>query len=215
MAQYPTLTAATREEFGKGFARRLRRAGKIPGVIYSGHTENVHFAVDRLEFTAVVRNHGSNAIVEFDIDGEKHLTMVKHIDQNVLTFDIDHVDMLAINRDERVEVEVPIVAEGEVFAGAMLIQEADTLLVEADVLSIPEELVVSVEGIEAGNVIAAGDIALPEGVTLANDPEGCSSSTSPSKRLLKFPKRAKRAPRTLLGDAGKDEGTEEGSENDN
>ncbi|AKK08279.1 50S ribosomal protein L25/general stress protein Ctc [Corynebacterium testudinoris] len=214
MAQYPTLTAATREEFGKGFARRLRRAGKIPGVIYSGHTENVHFAVDRLEFTAVVRNHGSNAIVEFDIDGEKHLTMVKHIDQNVLTFDIDHVDMLAINRDERVEVEVPIVAEGEVFAGAMLIQEADTLLVEADVLSIPEELVVSVEGIEAGNVIAAGDIALPEGVTLANDPELLVFNIT-FEEVAEVPEEGEEGTEDAVGDAGKDEGTEEGSENDN
>lgn len=214
MAQYPTLTAATREEFGKGFARRLRRAGKIPGVIYSGHTENVHFAVDRLEFTAVVRNHGSNAIVEFDIDGEKHLTMVKHIDQNVLTFDIDHVDMLAINRDERVEVEVPIVAEGEVFAGAMLIQEADTLLVEADVLSIPEELVVSVEGIEAGNVIAAGDIALPEGVTLANDPELLIFNIT-FEEVAEVPEEGEEGTEDAVGEAGKDEGTEEGSENDN
>lgn len=214
MAQYPTLTAATREEFGKGFARRLRRAGKIPGVIYSGHTENVHFAVDRLEFTAVVRNHGSNAIVEFDIDGEKHLTMVKHIDQNVLTFDIDHVDMLAINRDERVEVEVPIVAEGEVFAGAMLIQEADTLLVEADVLSIPEELVVSVEGIEAGNVIAAGDIALPEGVTLANDPELLVFNIT-FEEVAEVPEEGEEGTEDAVGEAGKDEGTEEGSENDN
>ncbi|GAB2505197.1 General stress protein CTC [Corynebacterium atrinae] len=214
MAQYPTLTAANREEFGKGFARRLRRAGQIPGVIYSGHSENVHFAVDRLEFTAVVRNHGSNAIVEFDIDGEKHLTMVKHIDQNVLTFDIDHVDMLAINRDERVEVEVPIVAEGEVFAGAMLIQEADTLLVEADVLSIPEELVVSVEGIEAGNVVTAGDIALPEGVTLANDPEMLVFNIT-FEEVAEVPEEGEEGTEDAVGEAGKDEGTEEGSENDN
>jgi large subunit ribosomal protein L25 len=171
MAQYPTLTATPRDEFGKGFARRLRVAGRIPGVIYSGTTENVHFSVDRIEFTAVIRNQGINAIVELDIDGEKHLTMVKHIEQNVLTLDIDHVDLLAITRGERVEVEVPVIAEGEVFSGAMLIQEVDTLLVEADVLEIPEEIVVSVEGIEAGNVINAGDIKLPTDVTLVDDAE--------------------------------------------
>lgn len=171
MAQYPTLTATPREDFGKGFARRLRTAGRIPGVIYSGTTDNVHFSVDRVEFTAVIRNQGVNAVVELDIDGEKHLTMVKHIDQNILTLDIDHVDLLAITRGERVEVEVPVLSEGEVFSGAMLIQEVDTLLVEADVLEIPEEIVVSVEGIEAGNVITAGDIKLPTDVTLVDDAE--------------------------------------------
>lgn len=171
MAQYPTLTATPREDFGKGFARRLRTAGRIPGVIYSGTTDNVHFSVDRVEFTAVIRNQGVNAVVELDIDGEKHLTMVKHIDQNILNLNIDHVDLLAITRGERVEVEVPVLSEGEVFSGAMLIQEVDTLLVEADVLEIPEEIVVSVEGIEAGNVITAGDIKLPTDVTLVDNAE--------------------------------------------
>lgn len=171
MAQYPTLTATPRDEFGKGFSRRLRAAGRIPGVIYSGTTENVHFSVDRIEFTAVIRNQGVNAIVELDLDGEKHLTMVKHIDQNVLTLNIDHVDLLAITRGERVEVEVPVLHEGDVFPGAMLIQELDALRVEADVLEIPEEITVSVEGLEAGTAIHAGDIALPADVTLADDAE--------------------------------------------
>lgn len=171
MAKYPTITATPREEFGKGFARRLRAAGRIPGVLYAAGTDNVHFSVDLLEFTAVVRNQGVNAVLELDIDGEKHLAMVKHVDQNVLTFDIDHVDLLAIHRGERVEVEVPVIAEGEVFPGSMLIQEVDTLRVEADVLEIPEELVVSVEGLQAGSTVTAGDISLPQDVTLADDAE--------------------------------------------
>ncbi|NLF90354.1 MAG: 50S ribosomal protein L25/general stress protein Ctc [Corynebacterium marinum] len=171
MAQYLTLTATPRDEFGKGFARRLRTAGRIPGVVYSGTTENVHFSVDRIQFTAVIRNQGVNAIVELDIDGEKHLTMVKHIDQNVLTLNIDHVDLLAITRGERVEVDVPVIHEGDVFPGAMLVQELDALRVEADVLEIPEEITVSVEGLEAGTAIHAGDITLPEGLTLVDDAE--------------------------------------------
>lgn len=171
MAKYPTLTATAREEFGKGFARRLRREGRIPGVIYSGTTENVHFSVDRLELTAVVRNDGANAIVEFDIDGEKHLTMVKHIDQNVLTFDIDHVDMLAIKRGERVEVEIPVEVEGEPEPGLMYVQDADVVLVEADVLEIPDSFTVSVEDLGLEDKIYAENVTLPEGVTLVADPE--------------------------------------------
>ena len=102
MADYKTLQAEPRTEFGKGAARRLRREWRVPGVIYSGDTETIHFSLPLLEIQSLVRNHGVNAIVEIELEGEKHLTMVKHVDQNVLTFDIDHVDLLAIKRGEKV-----------------------------------------------------------------------------------------------------------------
>lgn len=213
MAKYPTLTAAPREEFGKGYARRLRVAGRIPGVIYSQGAENVHFSVDRIEFTAVVRNQGVNAVVELDVDGEKHLTMIKHIDQNVLTLDIDHVDMLGIKRGERVEVEIPVIHEGEVFSGAMLIQEVDSILVEADVLEIPDEIVVSVEGIEAGTVINAGDITLPEDVKLVDDAELLVFNIT-FEEVAEVPEEGEEGTEDAVGAAGKDEGSEEGSTND-
>ena len=208
MAKYPTLTADPSDEFVMGCARSLRGAGRVPGVIYSAGAENVHFSVDRVEFTAVVRNQGVNAVVELDIDGEKHLTMIKHIDQNVLTLDIDHLDMLGIKRGERVEVEVPVIAEGEVYSGAMLIQEVDTILVEADVLEIPEEIVVSVEGIEAGNVINAGDITLPEDVTLVDDAELLVFNIT-FEEVADVPEEGEEATEDAVGEAGKDEAAED------
>ncbi len=171
VTKYLTLPAEARTEFGKGSARRLRRDRKVPGVIYGVGHENVHFAIDLLALTAVVRNQGANAVIELEIEGEKHLTMIKHIDQNVLTFDIDHIDLITIKRGERVEVEVPVIAEGNPFADGLLIQEVDTILVEAGVLEIPEEIIVDIEGKEAGTQITAGDIVLPEGVSLADDAE--------------------------------------------
>ncbi len=171
MAETPIMQAQVRDEFGKGAARRARRAGLVPGVLYGVDHEPFHFAIDLLKLTALIRNQGVNAVLELELDGQQHLSMVKHIDQNVLTLDIDHIDLISIKRGERVEVEVPVIAEGEPFSGAMLIQEVDTLRIEADVLSIPEEIVVSVEGIEAGNQFAAGDITLPEGATLVDDAE--------------------------------------------
>ena len=96
MAQRPVIKAEARTEFGKGVARRLRRDWKVPGVIYGAHQEPVHFAVPLLDIQSLVRNNGVNAVLELEIDGEQYLTMVKHVDQNVLTFDIDHVDLLAI-----------------------------------------------------------------------------------------------------------------------
>ena len=165
-SERPVLKAEVRSEFGKGFARRLRAAGKIPGVVYGHAVDVLHFAVDRLEMTAVVRNQGVNAVFELELEGEQHLVMVKHIDQNVLTFDIDHIDLLSIKRGEKVEVEVPLAIEGEPAPGLMFIQDADVLLVESDVLNIPEEIAVSIEGLEDGTVVTAGDITLPEGTTL-------------------------------------------------
>lgn len=166
-SERPVLKAEVRSEFGKGFARRLRVAGRVPGVVYGHAVDVLHFSVDRLELTALVRAQGVNAVFELDLEGEQHLVMVKHIDQNVLTFDIDHIDLLSIKRGEKVEVEVPVVLEGEPAPGLMSIQDADVLLVEADVLNIPEEIVVSIEGLEDGTVVTAGEVSLPEGTTLA------------------------------------------------
>lgn len=165
------VEATTRTEFGKGAARRARRAGLVPVVVYGHGMDPLHLTVNRLDFTSVVRNNGVNAIVELNIDGDKQLAMIKHLDQNVLTFNIDHIDLQAIKRGEKVEVEVPITTEGEVAPGAMFIQDADVLLLEADVLSIPEEIVVSIEGMEIGSQILAGDIEMPEDCTLVADPE--------------------------------------------
>ena len=166
MAQRPVIKAEARTEFGKGVARRLRREWKVPGVIYGSHQEPVHFAVPLLDIQSLVRNNGVNAVLELEIDGEQYLTMVKHVDQNVLTFDIDHVDLLAIKRGEKVEVEIPVTLTGEPAPGTMHIQDADVLLVEADVLNIPEELEVSIEGLEEGAVITAADVTMPEDTTL-------------------------------------------------
>ena len=172
MAITPTvIQGERREEFGKGSARRLRRDGKIPGVLYEKGIDNVHFAVDRIEMTAVVRNDGTNAIVELELDGEKLLAMVKHIDQNVLTLEIDHIDLFGIKRGEKVTVEVPVVTEGEAAPEAVVLQEADVVEIEIDALSIPDELTISIEGKEIGDVLYASDLTLPEGAELISDPE--------------------------------------------
>ena len=172
MAITPTvIKGERREEFGKGSARRLRRDGKIPGVLYEKGIENIHFAVDRIEMTAIVRNDGANAIVELELDGEKLMAMVKHIDQNVITLDIDHIDLLGIKRGEKVTVEVPVVTEGEAAPGAVVLQETDYVEIEIDALSIPDELTVSIEGKEIGDTLHASDVKLPEGAELISDPE--------------------------------------------
>lgn len=163
------LEAAVRTEFGKGASRRARVAGQVPAVIYGKGFDPKHILVDRLAFTAVVRRHGVNAVLNLDIEGEKQLAMIKSVDQNVLTLEIDHADLLAIHRGETVEVDVHVTHEGTPAPGATVMQDAETIKVSADVLSIPEHITVSVEGAEAGTQITAGEIALPEGVTLVDE----------------------------------------------
>ena len=167
----PVVKAEARNKFGKGAARRLRREWKVPGVIYGPNTDPIHFAVPLLEIETLIRYNGVNAVLELEIDGEQHLTMVKQIEQNVLTLDIDHIDLLSIRRGEKVEVEVPVMLEGEPAPGMMSVQDADVLLVEADVLNIPEEITVSIEGLENGTVVTAADLTMPEDPTLVADGE--------------------------------------------
>lgn len=164
------IDARNRTEFGKGAARRARVAGDIPVVIYGTALDAPkHILVDTLDFHAVIRNHGVNAVLDVNIEGESQLSMVKAVDQNPLTLDIDHADLLAIHRGEKVEVEVPVVPTGELAPGALLMQDAETILVNAPVLAIPEEIEVSVEGAEVGTMVHAGDVTLPEGLVLTDD----------------------------------------------
>ncbi len=166
------LEARNRTEFGKGAARRARRAGDIPVVIYGGDLESpLHVLVDSIDFHAVIRNHGLNAVINLDVEGEIQLSMVKAVDQNPLTLEIDHADLLAIRRGETVEVEVPVTYVGEPAPDTLVMQDAEVILVEAPVLSIPEEIEVSIEGAEIGTQITAGEISLPEGVKLTDDEE--------------------------------------------
>lgn len=170
MAQ-KTLAAPTRTEFGKGAARRTRRAGNIPAVVYGHGADPIHVAIDNLGFLAIVREEGVNAVIALDIDGKETTALVKSIAQNPLTREIEHVDFLTVKKGEKVEVEVPLLVEGEVAPGATLLVELDVLKVNADALNIPEDLVISVEGLETGSAITAADVKLPENVELVDDPE--------------------------------------------
>ncbi|GAB3274084.1 50S ribosomal protein L25/general stress protein Ctc [Sinomonas notoginsengisoli] len=163
------LAADVRTEFGKGYARRTRVAGKIPAVIYGHGADPLHVALPGRETTLALRV--ANALLTLDIAGEEHLAIVKDVQRNAVRQTIEHIDLLTVRRGEKVSVDVPVHVTGEVAPGFVANQEAVTVSVEAEATHLPTALEVSVEGHEAGQHVHAADIVLPRGVTLLTDPE--------------------------------------------
>ena len=165
------IDADVRTEFGKGAARRTRRAGRIPAVLYGHGTDPQHLSLPSLEFARVVREQGRNAVLTLSIAGKPQLALTKTVVTHPIRPYIEHVDLVVISRGEKVAVEVQIVITGEAAVDTLVTQEMNTIEVEADVSSIPEQVEVSVEGLQAGTQIHASDVPLPEGTTLRADGE--------------------------------------------
>ncbi|AWK73934.1 MULTISPECIES: 50S ribosomal protein L25/general stress protein Ctc [Rhodococcus] len=171
MSDENTLVAAVRTEFGKGAARRARRDGQVPAVLY-GHGEDPrHLNLPSRDFAAILRAHGTNAILNLDIDGTPQVALTKSVVIHPIRNYIEHADLLVIKKGEKVTVEVPVVVTGEAASGTLVAQDAATIALEADALHIPEQIEVSVEGLEAGTQILANQLELPKGSTLQADPE--------------------------------------------
>lgn len=174
MAKAPTtnqLTAAVRSETGKGASRRARRDGKVPAVLYGHGTDPQHLELPAHDYAAVLRNSGTNAVLVLDINGKQQLALTKALDIHPIRRTIQHADLLVVKRGEKVIVEVNVVLEGESFPGTLVTSDATVVEIEAEALSIPEQLTISIEGAEAGTQVTAGELELPKGVSLISDPE--------------------------------------------
>ncbi|MEV4310694.1 50S ribosomal protein L25/general stress protein Ctc [Actinocrispum sp. NPDC049592] len=165
------LAAESRTEFGKGAARRTRRAGKIPAVLYGHGSDPKHLALPALEFARVVREHGQNAVLTLDVDSKSELALTKTVTTHPIKNYIEHVDLLLVQRGEKVSVEVPVVLTGDPAASTLVTQDLTTLAIEVEALHIPEQVEVSIEGAAAGTQILAAQVPLPRGATLVTDAE--------------------------------------------
>ncbi|MGF0308866.1 MULTISPECIES: 50S ribosomal protein L25/general stress protein Ctc [Nocardiaceae] len=165
------LTAQVRTEFGKGAARRARRDGLVPAVLYGHATDPQHLALDARAFAAVLRNDGTNAVLTLDIAGKSQLALTKSIVVHPIRRSIEHADLLVLKKGERVTVEVNVIVEGDAAPGTLVTTDSTAVEIEADALEIPENFVVSVEEAQIGTQITAADLDLPSGVTLVSDGE--------------------------------------------
>jgi len=167
------ISAEPRTEFGKGGARRTRRAGLVPAVLYGHGEKPQHIALPAREFAAAIRHGGLNQVFTIDIAGGTGTTLAlpKAIQRDPIKDTFEHVDLLIVKRGEKVQVDVPVTLVGEAARNTLIVTESNTLAVTAEAMHLPSSLEVSVEGLEAGTQIVAGDVTLPRGTDLAVEPD--------------------------------------------
>ncbi len=163
------LVGELRTEFGKGPARQARRAEKIPAVIYGHGADPLHVLLPSKSTTLAVRT--ANALLSIDIDGEEHLALAKDVQRDPVRQIVEHIDLLTVQRGEKVQVEVAVHIEGEVKPGAVMNLEVPTVLVEAEATHLPNHLVVTVTGHDVGDHVHASDVILPANVEMITDAE--------------------------------------------
>ena len=163
------LIAELRTEFGKGAARRIRRADKVPAVLYGHGTDPIHIALPGHETLLALRT--ANALLSIEVDGSSQLALPKQVQRDPLRHTIEHVDLVIVRRGEKVTVDVAIHLVGEAGPDTLVVVDHNTVPVEAEATQIPEQIVVSVAELPPGTQILARDLQLPDGSIIDLDPE--------------------------------------------
>jgi len=168
------ISAEPRTEFGKGGARRTRRAGKIPAVLYGHGEKPKHIALPARDFSNALRHHGSNQVFSIELpDGTRTLALPKALQRDPIKDSIDHVDLLIVRAGEKVQVEVRVSVTGELdkASAGLVVQELDTVSLLVEATNAPELVEVSIDGLGAGQHVTAAQVKLPADVELVTDPE--------------------------------------------
>ncbi|HYY79185.1 MAG TPA: 50S ribosomal protein L25/general stress protein Ctc [Actinomycetes bacterium] len=177
------LAAENRADTGKGAARRLRAAGRVPAVLYGHGGQPKHLSVDAREFGHALRTDaGSNVLLELRVGRGKHLALAKEIQRHPVRGTFTHVDFLLVRRGEKVTVAVPVHLVGEspgAREGGVIDQDLYQLNVEAEVTAVPDAIEADVSGLGIGDVLRVGDLKAPAGATLLDDPDASVVSVVP------------------------------------
>jgi large subunit ribosomal protein L25 len=164
------ISAEPRTEFGKGGARRTRRAGKVPAVLYGHGTDPRHISLPAREFERALHTEGgANVLLSLDIEGGNELALPKSIQRDPIRGSIEHVDLILVRRGEKITVEVPIQLTGEVTPGGLVDHQLTTLSVSAEATHIPSGFEVPIGGLEIGGSVHAKEVELPSGTELVTD----------------------------------------------
>ena len=169
------LTAERRDDHGKGVARKLRAAGRIPAVLYGHDQETVPLSVDARDMThALHTSAGFNVLVDLMVDGTEHLVLPREVQQNHVKGQIVHVDFLAVSRTEKIQVDVEVITVGEapgVKQGGVVDHHLRAVAVECFPQDVPEHLEADVSGLDLGDTLHVSDLVAPSGVTILTSPD--------------------------------------------
>jgi large subunit ribosomal protein L25 len=165
------ITAESRTEFGKGAARRIRRADKVPAVIYGHGNEPIHVTLPGHETMMALKHGGSNALLELDLEGTVQLALTKQVQIDPIKRHLEHIDFVAVRKGEKVTVDIDVHLVGDAAPDTLVVTENTRVSVEAEATNIPEYIEVSIEGAGVGTQIHASDLVLPEGSRLLTDAE--------------------------------------------
>lgn len=169
-----TLKAEPRDASGKGAARKLRAAGKVPATVYGHGAEPIGVTVDGKELMYLLQHSGANALITLEVGGKKHLTLAREVQRNPIRHQIWHVDFLTVSRDEEVTVDIPIHWVGKAAGereGGIIEHVINVLHAKAKVSSVPESIDVDVSELNLDHPLHISDVVLPEGVQLLHSPE--------------------------------------------
>ena len=165
-----SLEGEVRDQFGKGVARRLRVANKIPATIYAGGNQPVFVTLPMKETTLALRH--TNALFTIKFGDDSKIAVVKDVQRNPVKRIVEHVDFYEVKAVEKIDVEVPVFVEGTPKGAAVAFVDIQELKVRADVSNLPERIVINVDGMTDGTKVFAKDVKLPEGAELdIDDPE--------------------------------------------
>jgi large subunit ribosomal protein L25 len=165
------ITAEKRNEFGKGAARRIRRADKIPAVVYGHGNDPIHLTLPGHATMMALKHGGSNAVLELAFDSDTQLALAREVQVDPIRRVIEHIDFVAVRLGERVTVDVPVQLVGDAAPDTLVVTENTVVSLEAEATHIPDFIEVNIEGAAIGTQIHASDLDLPEGSTLLTDPE--------------------------------------------
>lgn len=182
MSETITLQAEVRDRVGSRKTAALRKAGKLPAVVYGHGQEPLSIALDQHEFVEGL--HHGHRIFDVTLPEGKATLLLKDLQYDHLGKYVIHVDLIRVNLNERVVVEVPVELRGTAKGtaeGGILDESLDHLEVECVVSNIPELIPVTIKDLGIGQAIHAGDVQLPEGAVLKTDPEAIICICHPPK----------------------------------
>ena len=163
------IQAEPRTEFGKGAARRIRRADKVPAVLYGHGTDPVHITLPGHDTMLALKHGGANALLKLTVDGKEQLALPKQVQRDPIKGFLEHIDLILVRKGEKVTVEIPVHLNGEPGPDALVVTEHSTVTVEAEATHIPEYVEISIEGAEVGTQIFVRDLEVPSGSTILAD----------------------------------------------